>query len=69
MPTGRFLARFSSASGRGEFINVTNHRRPLIHLLHSDWSISHHPDLDLDLDLEPNYSMLTQPFCLAERAV
>ena len=40
---GGLPARFSSASGRGEFIHVTNHRRPLNHLLRSDWSISHHP--------------------------
>ena len=41
----------------------TNHRRALIYLLHSDWSIRHRPTHPL------NCSMLTQPFCPAERAV
>ena len=61
---GGLPARLSSASGRCEFINVTNHRRSSIHLLRSDWSISHplplaNPDL--------NHSMLTTSFPYGNR--
>ena len=37
------------------FVLSTNHRRASIYMLHSDWSISHHP---LDPIPELNYSML-----------
>ena len=43
----------------------TNHGRALIYLLQSDWSIRHRPHPHHSL----NCSMLTQPFCPAERAV
>ena len=52
---GGLPARFSSASGRGKFIHVTNHRRATTYLLRSDWSISHPPN-------PLNHSMLTTSF-------
>ena len=51
------LARASLAS-----VLSTNHRRASIYLLCSDWFCRSHPP-------ELNFSMLTQPFCPAERAV
>ena len=42
-----------------------NHRRALIYLLCSDWFIKHLMNMTMDL----NCCLLTQPFCPAERAV
>ena len=44
---GGLLACLLGASGRCEFINVTNHKRALSYLLHSDWfprRPHHHPN-------------------------
>ena len=59
---GGLPARFSSASGRGEFINVTNHRRSSIHQLCSDWSIKRCPLST------PELWHVDELFCFTERA-